>query len=105
MDRVRVVLAVGSMLLSGASFADPSDIHIKSAKYGDTVAGKTCDVNLSKMCDNLAVCGFTVTDTMCQVPAGTSQARNIEVLWTCGDSTQQKGRAAAKGTKIEIKCP
>jgi hypothetical protein len=77
---------------------DPA-IRIIEASFGDQLAHKTCVPDLS-ICRGLAVCKFTVGE-MCQID---SKVKNLEVTWDCGQGTDKKARAAAKGTQIALEC-
>jgi hypothetical protein len=81
-----------------AAEKDPG-IRILDASFGDQIGKKTCKPDLS-ICKDRTICEFTVTD-MCPVD---STVKNLEVIWDCGKGTVKKTKAAAKGTKMTLKC-
>jgi hypothetical protein len=89
-----------NQLASNGKTVEEKGIRVISATYGDKQSGKTCKPDLS-LCKGLASCEFEVGDGLCQVEA---PVKNLEVEWDCGPHTEQKARAAAKGTRISISC-
>jgi hypothetical protein len=106
MARSGWLLAAALSTLAALAQAADEDlkITIKSARYGDLPANKTCTPDLS-LCNGRSECSFMIADSLCQVPRGAGSARNLEVFFSCGKK-EPKGVAGAQDTRMKlIKCP
>lgn len=81
---------------------EPYLIEVLTTAYGDG-QGHTCTPDIS-ICNGLAKCSFLVEDSLCSLGSDAGSARNLEVIFSCGVPLQDKGVAAAKGTRITLDC-
>jgi hypothetical protein len=84
------------------AYPEPGKIEVTSAEYSD--GQYKCEPDLS-ICNGKSECGFVVDDGLCELDDDAGPARNLTVEYFCGAPFAPKAVAAARGTRIEMKCP